>query len=59
MSHDEQAGTGDECTQDKLLGKPQYKLPGAGTELQMVLYAWPKLPRAVRAGILAMVKAYT
>jgi hypothetical protein len=30
---------------------------GIGPELREVVEAWPKLPEAIRAGILAMVRA--
>ena len=51
--------TGGEPRSDKRDDKPDDKLPPTDPDLAAVIEAWPRLPKAVRAGLVAMVRAAT
>jgi hypothetical protein len=38
-------------------GAPTQAIPTLGTDLAEIVSAWPKLPEAIRAGILALIRA--
>ena len=53
------SSTADGPRSDKLGDKLSDKLTTQDRQLLALIEAWPKLPQAVRQGILAMVQAFT